>query len=122
MAQDDSSNDNSNSNNDDLHKASPEDKQAGLRAIEPLPGSLNLVIVRYNNVPIKVDLSLKEWAARLKTESKDCGVNDEAITAASTRLHLIKAEKLLEVAHQNNLQTSKHATDRAASKSYSSST
>ena len=123
MAQDNNNNNiNTGNNSDDLYKVSAEDKHAGLRAIEPLPRSLNLVIVRFDNGPIKVDLSEKEWAAKLKTEAKDCGVNEEALSAAKKRLHLIEAEKLLEVAHQNELQTSKDDADRAASQSYSSAT
>jgi hypothetical protein len=82
---------------DDLYKLSEEDKRAGLDAIEPLPGTLNLYIVRFRKQPIKVDLSLKDWASKLKTESKDCGVSESALTVALKRLHLIETEKLLEV-------------------------
>jgi hypothetical protein len=54
-------------------------------------------IVRYTNgVAIKADLSLKDWAAKLKTESKkDCDIAEEAISVASTKMHLVESEMLL---------------------------
>jgi hypothetical protein len=105
-----SSGDGGNNNNttglsdDELFKLADEHKQAGLQAIEPLPGTLNLYIVRYKKQPIKVDLALKDWTHKLKTDSRDVGISDEAISAALSKLHLIEAEKLLEVANSNKVQ------------------
>src|SRR5215218_5047060 len=101
--------------NDHLYKLSEEDKKAGLDAIEPLPGTINLYIVRYRKQPIKVDLSLKDWAAKLKTESNDCGVPESALTVTLKRLHLIETEKLLEVARHNEIQRNKDIADKSSS-------
>jgi hypothetical protein len=49
------------STDDELFKLSDEERAAGLQAIEPLPGTLNIYIVWYKKQPIKVDLALKDW-------------------------------------------------------------
>jgi hypothetical protein len=78
LAQDDNNNTSNSNNSDDLYKVSAEeDRHAGLRAIEPLPGSLSLVIIRFDKAPIKVDLPEKEQAAKLKTQANDWGICDE---------------------------------------------
>jgi hypothetical protein len=111
-----SSDDGCNNNNttgitdNELFNLTDEDKQAGLQAIEPLPGTLNLYIVRYKKQPIKVDLALKDWTHKLKTDSRDVGITDEAISAALSKLHLIEDEKLLEVANSNKVQSADDKT------------
>jgi hypothetical protein len=102
MRSDDNNNSSAAGNNnnvkDELFALSDEEKSAGLQAIEPLPGTLNIYIVRFKQQLIKVDLVLKDWPSKLKTESRDVGIADVAISAALGKLHLIEAEKLIEKA------------------------
>src|SRR5215211_609136 len=105
---------------DHLYKLSEEDKKAGLDAIEPLPRTRNLYIVRYRKQPIKVDLSLKDWVAKLKTESKDCDIPESALTIALKRMHLIETEKLLEVARDREAAATATSGDSTSTSSSSS--
>jgi hypothetical protein len=99
---------------DDLYKVSEAEKKTGLRAIEPLQGSNNLVIVRFSNVPIKVDFGIKDWNSKFKSEANDCGVSKKAISIAFTKLHLIETEKLLELSTRNAVQMDEETANNAA--------
>src|SRR5919106_1372571 len=87
---------------DELYTLTEEEQASGLRSIEPLRGSRTQVIVRFDVTPIMVNLANKEWATKLKTDAKDVGINEKALSVAKRRLHLIESETYVEISEEQS--------------------
>jgi hypothetical protein len=97
----------SDSKNNNIYSVSESDVRAGLKALQPIKGTQNLLVVQFtNNVSIKVDLALTDWASKFVSQCKNMQISEEAISVASRNLHSIESYLLIEKSQETSSEDS----------------